>query len=363
MSWLRLNLARGCSEQVLFDRLVQQEGFAVQDVLDVLSSEHVMSTAKTKICIDSGKKSATRKILAENNTGTANSHSEGNAKKRDGGVLPLNNDWKEWIRIRLEQGTSKEEIFWRCCCRERLNLDQVCEALGGYRARPLLNHETPTLPNRCPYFTKRSYQPRAWRLDTELVELYEIPNFLCKAECEEAKHAIDNGILQRSIVTNRKQADSRTSQTCHLRLETDNTDTNDIVTRIEQKLNRMMGGDYDQVCAEPLQGQVYGVGDFFEKHTDWFAPNTEEYHQHCQERGGQRTWTVMVYLNSVEDGGETKFELIEREFVPRRGTALAWNNFDSDGVTPNQWTLHEAQPVAQGKKYVLTKWFRERSMA
>lgn len=360
MSWLRLNLARGCSEQVLFDRLVQQEGFAVRDVLEALSSEHAMSAANEKNGNSRGKKSAARKILAENNNGTENSQSESNAKKQDEGALPLNNDWKEWIRIRLEQGTSKEEIFRRCCFRERLNLDEVCEALGGYRARPLLNNETPTIPKRSPSFTKQSYQPRAWRLDTELVELYEIPNFLSKSECEEAKHAIDNGILQRSMVTNGKQADSRTSRTCHLRLETE--DTNDIVTRIEQKLNIMMGGNYDPACAEPLQGQVYGVGEFFEKHTDWFAPNTEEYHVHCQDSGGQRTWTVMVYLNSVEEGGETKFELIEREFVPRRGTALAWNNIDSDGVTPNQWTLHEAQPVIQGKKYVVTKWFRERSM-
>ena len=42
------------------------------------------------------------------------------------------------------------------------------------------------------------------------------------------------------------------------------------------------------------------------EHTDWFAPGTEEFDRHTSP-GGQRTWTVMVYLNAVEAGGETRF--------------------------------------------------------
>ena len=274
------------------------------------------------------------------------------------GFLPVNNGWKEWIRLRLDQGASREDLFQHCCFQERLDMDQVSHALGGYRARTVEHIPGNFLqPQTPPFFTRRSYQPRAWRLDTELAELYEIPNFLSQEECEEAMQAIDSGILQRSVVTD-GSAESRTSQTCHLRLETET----DVVARIEQKLQAMMGKDRDPACAETLQGQVYGVGDFFQAHTDWFTPDSAEYEKHCQ-RGGQRTWTVMVYLNSVPDGGgETKFEMLEREFVPRRGTAVAWNNLDADGITPNPWTLHEAMLVTQGKKYVLTKWFRERRM-
>ena len=58
--------------------------------------------------------------------------------------------------------------------------------------------------------------------------------------------------------------------------------------------------------------------------------------------------------------GETVFADLERPFTPVAGMALAWNNLRSDG-SPNPHTLHEAMPVKQGKKYVITKWFRERA--
>ena len=43
-------------------------------------------------------------------------------------------------------------------------------------------------------------------------------------------------------------------------------------------------------------------GEYFREHTDWFTPVTEEYRHHTAP-GGQRTWTVMIYLNFVEEGG------------------------------------------------------------
>jgi prolyl 4-hydroxylase len=167
---------------------------------------------------------------------------------------------------------------------------------------------------------------------------------------------IDGGILKRSALTF-GSAESRTSQTCHLSIE----DEDGITARVERKLQSMMGPSHNPACAEALQGQRYKVGDYFHSHTYWFTPNTEEYETHCQV-GGQRTWTVMIYLNNVEKGGETKFESILREFIPREGTALAWNNLDANGTTPNPWSLHAAMPIVKGTKYVLTKWFRERPL-
>ena len=116
---------------------------------------------------------------------------------------------------------------------------------------------------------KRTFTPRAWKLDTELAQVYEIPNFLSSAECLEVIQRIDNGILQRSIVTD-GNADSRTSHTCHLRLEEGDSDTG-IVTRVEQKLQALMGGPdrHSTTHAEVLQGQRYSVGQYFQAHTDF----------------------------------------------------------------------------------------------
>ena len=127
--------------------------------------------------------------------------------------------------------------------------------------------------------------------------------------------------------------------------------------RIDQRLAGLFA--VDPRLSEPLQGQHYLSGQYFKEHTDWFAPGTEEFTTHTNP-GGQRTWTVMVYLNSVPRGGQTCFKCLGRCFTPVQGLALAWNNLMADG-TPNPFTLHEAMPVEEGSKWVITKWFRART--
>ena len=77
-----------------------------------------------------------------------------------------------------------------------------------------------------------------------------------------------------------------------------------------------------------------------------------------ERSGGQRTWTAMVYLNDVDEGGATWFPKAGIRVTPRRGLLLAWNNMKPDG-SPNDQTLHEGMPVVEGVKYIVTKWFRE----
>ena len=65
----------------------------------------------------------------------------------------------------------------------------------------------------------------------------------------------------------------------------------------------------------------------------------------------------MVYLNAVEEGGETDFPELDLAVRPSPGALLVWNNADEDGM-PNQRTVHSGNPVARGTKYVVTKWYR-----
>jgi len=72
---------------------------------------------------------------------------------------------------------------------------------------------------------------------------------------------------------------------------------------------------------------------------------------------GQRTWTSMIYLNDVEEGGETYFKHLKLNVKPKQGMLIAWNNLYKNGM-PNFKTMHEALPPISGKKYVITKWWR-----
>jgi len=195
--------------------------------------------------------------------------------------------------------------------------------------------------------TRPDHRPRAWRLDTPLAQLYELPDFLSRQECDELIQAIDRQLVPSTVT----HGDStyRTSRTCHLHLS-----DAALAARLDRRLADLFGVDPDY--SEVLQGQRYDPGQYFKEHTDWFAPDTDEFTFHANP-GGQRTWTVMIYLNSVARGGQTDFKRLGRRFTPVQGLALAWNNLMADG-TPNPFTLHEAMPVEEGHKWVITKWFR-----
>ncbi|WNO55154.1 2OG-Fe(II) oxygenase [Stakelama saccharophila] len=142
----------------------------------------------------------------------------------------------------------------------------------------------------------------------------------------------------------------RTSETCDL----DSSDA--AVAEVERRITAFTG--IDPTHGEPVQGQRYEVGQEFKAHTDYFEPNGLDYDKYCSV-AGQRTWTVMLYLNEPEAGGATRFRAVDKMVKPETGKLLAWNNLRLDG-TPNPSTLHHAMKVRGGLKYVITKWFRER---
>lgn len=113
----------------------------------------------------------------------------------------------------------------------------------------------------------------------------------------------------------------------------------------------------DPAHGEPIQGQRYATGQEFKAHTDYFEPDGIDYQRYCGI-AGNRTWTVMIYLNQPEAGGATRFKAIDKIIQPETGKLLAWNNRLPDGRL-NPATLHHGMKVRAGTKYVTTKWFRE----
>lgn len=186
-----------------------------------------------------------------------------------------------------------------------------------------------------------------WRIPTDAAELYEIHGFLTPEECVGLIALIDTHLV-RSPLTH-GPSEYRTSRTHYL-----HGSDSPLVAEVDRRLCELVG--WESACSESLQGQRYDEGQYFRRHTDAFWPNAESYAKHTAF-GGQRTWTAMVYLNSTELGGQTLFNHLGISFTPRPGTALVWNNLHLDG-TVNKDTMHEAQPVLRGRKYVLTKWFR-----
>ena len=142
----------------------------------------------------------------------------------------------------------------------------------------------------------------------------------------------------------------RTSETCDLDA------AEPAVRSLEEQLFALNG--IDPAHGAPLQGQRYDVGQEFKPHCDYFNPGGADWNRYCSV-AGQRTWTFMIYLNEVEAGGATRFKALGKTFQPEVGKLLCWNNRRPD-QRENPNTIHHGMKVRRGRKYVITKWYREK---
>jgi len=110
--------------------------------------------------------------------------------------------------------------------------------------------------------------------------------------------------------------------------------------------------------AEPISVLRYLPGEEYKPHHDYFTADEQGMPQ-VQDANGQRTVTVFMYLNKVDEGGETEFPRLSIKVLPEKGKAVAFPNCDAKGQ-PDPDSLHAGLPVIQGEKWLATLWFRER---
>uniref|UniRef100_A0A6N2LZK3 Fe2OG dioxygenase domain-containing protein n=1 Tax=Salix viminalis TaxID=40686 RepID=A0A6N2LZK3_SALVM len=111
----------------------------------------------------------------------------------------------------------------------------------------------------------------------------------------------------------------------------------------------------------------YEIGQKYDSHYDAFNP--DEY----GPQPSQRVASFLLYLSSVEEGGETMFPLENGSAVssgfeykrcvglkvkPRQGDGLLFYSLFPNG-TIDRASLHGSCPVIEGEKWVATKWIRD----
>lgn len=195
-------------------------------------------------------------------------------------------------------------------------------------------------------FTRRvvSHNPHVELLD----------DFLSFDECEHLKRRAEEH-LQASTVVDNDSGESvayehRTSFGMFFQRSQD-----DIIHRIEQRISALL--DVPLTNQEPFQVLRYGVGQEYRPHFDYFDPGLKGSQVHLA-RGGQRLATVIMYLNTVEHGGDTSFPELGMRVIPKQGRALLFYSLNLNG-TPNPMTLHGGDPVIRGEKWIATCWVRQ----
>lgn len=193
--------------------------------------------------------------------------------------------------------------------------------------------------------------PSAIKAPAVNLDMYMAANFLSPEECARLIEMIDADVRPSTSLSAAARPSHRTSETCLL------PTSHPLVAEVETRIADLLGIAASH--GEALQGQRYMPGQQFKIHNDYFAAG-QPYSETIAREGGQRTWTAMVYLNAPATGGHTRFPKAGVEIAPRTGALLTWNNLDRQGM-PNPYSHHEGAMVEAGAKYVLTKWFRERT--
>lgn len=103
-----------------------------------------------------------------------------------------------------------------------------------------------------------------------------------------------------------------------------------------EKYSVLQGADAHKIYCVKIQKTVPGGG-----YHVWHAENTTRLNS-------IRVLTFILYLNDVDDGGETEFLYLSKRIQPKAGRMLIW---------PAGFThTHRGNPPLKSNKYIITGW-------
>ena len=190
-------------------------------------------------------------------------------------------------------------------------------------------------------------------LHTEpIIETYE--NIVTKTD---ANHIINEcrSKLNIALVSSDKKgmiSSGRTGKNCWIPHDHD-----PIFKKIAKKISKIVKIPLEN--AEAFQVIYYGKDQEYRQHHDSWAHDGSDKSKRCMRMGGQRMVTALVYLNDVEEGGETKFPILNIEVKPRVGRMLVFHNVYKGTNKKHPDSLHCGSQVITGEKFAFNLWFRE----
>lgn len=199
-----------------------------------------------------------------------------------------------------------------------------------------------------------------------------VEGFLSLEECDEIKIAASptmkySGVALMDKDQGRPASDFRTSQTTFLQGH-----RHPFLNAINQRTADLVR--LPVTYQEQLQVLRYGQTEKYDSHHDFFDPKLYQQDPGMQmltQKGRRnRMITVLWYLSTVEEGGETVFPLYDKgpldfpkekeceiglRVRPEAGKVIVFYSLTPDGAL-DPYSLHGACPVKQGVKWAANKW-------
>lgn len=174
-----------------------------------------------------------------------------------------------------------------------------------------------------------------------------LDNVLSDDECDELIRMSKDKLNRSKIGATREVNNQRTSSGMFFE-----DSENDLIATIEKRISTIMNIPIEH--GEGLQILQYEPGQEYKAHFDFFSSTSKL-------ANNNRISTLVMYLNDVEQGGETYFPKLNLSVTPKKGMAVYFEYFYTD-QNLNELTLHGGAPVIAGEKWVATQWMRKQKV-
>ena len=181
-----------------------------------------------------------------------------------------------------------------------------------------------------------------------------IKNFLSNEICDHFVKLSD-GKLERALVSSETKgivSKGRSGSNCWI-----NHNKDDITLSVANRISNIVEIPLENT--ESFQIIYYDKSQEYFNHYDAWDFNDIERSKRNLNKGGQRLFTALVYLNNVEEGGSTKFTKLNIDVKAEKGKLLIFENVYEDTNIRHYYSEHAGKPIINGEKYAFNLWFRE----
>jgi prolyl 4-hydroxylase len=206
-------------------------------------------------------------------------------------------------------------------------------------------------------------------------KVFTIENFLSAEECKEViRLGLDQGLTESTLHVSplaKQNRDTSTRSSSNAWLSRDTSSLTKTIyekaaelTKIDSNLFRKFHESSAQhhSIAESLQVVRYKKGEEYTPHHDFISPSINDRYQ------PSRFATLLIYLNDVKEGGETRFPRAVNNFnaegieiTPKVGSAVLFYSSLEDGNF-DDLSQHGGNKVLAGNKWLANLWVRSSSL-
>ena len=220
-----------------------------------------------------------------------------------------------------------------------------------------------TEPKRTEYWEGRTVSVM---IDRPAAKIHVIDDFATLEECMAVEEMARPGLHKAAVADNKggsEISDNRKAMQAGIKVHWDKEGDGDLIARLSRRVydyvNHVLPFDIRENGQEDLMSiQYFGRGTDDDK-PDRYMPHCDGDCNGLDFKNGQRMATIVMYCNTPEVGGQTRFRNSNVHIIPKKYAATFFSYIDPKTMKMDSGlTEHSGCPVIEGEKKIVTQWIR-----